>query len=155
MKKVHHTSPPFITTNFLIFIQNMMTYIHKGRALQVFINKINFWADEQEYKCCNVSRSYSSVKRINHKSKQLSTHLIRNIIQCFVVVQERTFVAVNHSIPFVESEKYVLNPPVNVIEEVTCECNMRNGRGKGGKDNAIQYRQRCIPLFYFAEANQL
>lgn len=33
--------------------------------------------------------------------------------------------------------KYVLNPPVNVIEEVTCECNMRNGRGKGGKDNAI------------------
>lgn len=67
-----------------------MTHICKGRAPNIFINKINFWADEQGYKCCNVSRSYSSVKRINHKSKQLSTHLIRNIIQCFVAVMRWT-----------------------------------------------------------------
>lgn len=37
----------------------------------------------------------------------------------------------------VKSEKYALNSTVNVIEEVTRECNMLNGRGKGGKDNTI------------------
>lgn len=113
---------------------------------QVFINKINFWADEQGYKCCNVSRSYSGVKGINHKSKQLSTRLIRNIIQCFAAAWAANRPLHRKNTLSILRLMWLKRWHANAI------CGL--GNGKGGRDNAIYYRRRCIPLFHFVVANR-